>query len=674
MARQRTCLRAAEREASRGARPGWRLLAAAMGLALIAQGGLGQTWTRLTNNPPAAVNMMVLLSDGSVMGFNNNGTTAIGRAIYRLTPNAAGSYADGTWTSLASMIDTRLYYSTQVLKDGRVFVAGGEYGTGGARAEIYHPLTNTWTSANPPITLLNPAQPSPVTGSGQQFYDSNSEILPDGKVLISPVMPKVSGQPLIYDPATNTWAAGPNYYRGVYQNEATWAKLPDDTILTIDPFGTNSERYDPVTNRWINDGIVPVSLYDPYGFELGGAAMLANGKCLFLGSTGQTALYTPTGTTAPGTWAAGPVIPSTRGVPDGPCAMMIDGKVLCMASAVPTAASHFPSPSYFYEYDPTVGATGAFTPINGPTGVSDAIPTYKAIMLCLPNGQILYSHMGIDLYCYTPGGSPLALGRPVITGISRNGDGSFHLTGTGLNGISEGASYGDDAQMNSNYPIVRIDHSNGNVYYARTYDWSSTSIMTAARVLSTEYRLPASMPEGAYSVVAVANGNASDPATGAGVGADPAPQSVCRGAPASFSVTPSGVGPFTYQWRRGTSVLTNSGNISGADAATLTINPALPGDIASDYHCVVANALGSAASAPAALTLTGCCPADLDDGSGAGVADGGVGIDDLLYFLTQYEGGLVAADLDDGSGTGTRDGSVEVSDLLYFVAHYEGGC
>ncbi len=35
----------------------------------------------------------------------------------------------------------------------------------------------------------------------------------------------------------------------------------------------------------------------------------------------------------------------------------------------------------------------------------------------------------------------------------------------------------------------------------------------------------------------------------------------------------------------------------------------------------------------------GTCPADLDDGSGEGLPDGGVTIDDLLHFLMRYEGG-----------------------------------
>jgi hypothetical protein len=44
-------------------------------------------------------------------------------------------------------------------------------------------------------------------------------------------------------------------------------------------------------------------------------------------------------------------------------------------------------------------------------------------------------------------------------------DGVFALTSTQLNGQSAGASYGDDDQMNENYPIVRLkDPTTGNVY------------------------------------------------------------------------------------------------------------------------------------------------------------------------------------------------------------------
>jgi hypothetical protein len=68
------------------------------------------------------------------------------------------------------------------------------------------------------------------------------------------------------------------------------------------------------------------------------------------------------------------------------------------------------------------------------------------------------------------------------------------------------------------------------------------------------------------------------------------------------------------------------------------------------------------------------CPADLDNGSGTGTTDGGVDINDLLYFLVQFEAGNAHADLDNGSGTGTPDSGVDINDLLYFLVHFEGGC
>ncbi len=68
------------------------------------------------------------------------------------------------------------------------------------------------------------------------------------------------------------------------------------------------------------------------------------------------------------------------------------------------------------------------------------------------------------------------------------------------------------------------------------------------------------------------------------------------------------------------------------------------------------------------------CPADFDDGSGTGTPDGGVTIDDLVFYLTLFEAGDVRADIDDGTATGTRDGGVTIDDLIYFLTRFELGC
>src|SRR6202011_4583749 len=108
---------------------------------LIQTAGFGGTWSQLAHAAPGPIQLMLLLPDGSVMAAN----PATSNAWYKLKPDTLGNYNNGTWTTLASMNDTRLYYSSCVLRDGRVLIAGAEYGTGAATAEIYDPQANTWT-------------------------------------------------------------------------------------------------------------------------------------------------------------------------------------------------------------------------------------------------------------------------------------------------------------------------------------------------------------------------------------------------------------------------------------------------------------------------------------------------------------------------------------------------
>jgi hypothetical protein len=485
---------------------------AVCGLMLALQIAEAGTWTALANTAPGGVNTMLLLSDGTVMAQDGGSTT-----WYRLTPNSSGSYVNGTWSTRASMNYSRLYYASAVLQDGRVFFAGGEYGNGTTNSEVYNPVSDSWAIIPVPAGLIN--MNNTIGSQGENtggFSDSGCKILPNGNVLILPVHPASSGRTVIFNAGANTLSLGPTLVRGFNQDEASFVKLPDDSLLTIDPFGTLSERYIPASNTWINDAVVPVSLYDPYGSELGSAILLPNGKAVFFGSRPHTAIYTPSGNTTPGSWVAGPDFPNNQGMPDAPGAMMVNGKILVATSPTPynlTGTNYdFPSPVSFYEYDYSTGPVGAFTQIASPTGgLTLGGATYPNRMLVLPSGQVLYTYGGSQLYIYTPSGSPLAPGKPTIYDLTWNADGTLHLTGTLFNGISEGANYGDDAQMDSNYPLVRLADGGGNVYYARTFNWSSTSVQTGGDVVSTEVAVPVTLPAGFYNLVVVANGIASDP-------------------------------------------------------------------------------------------------------------------------------------------------------------------
>jgi hypothetical protein len=461
------------------------------------------TWVPLNNSAPDYIGTMLLLPDGTVMAANGDTSSN----WYRLTPDSSGSYVNGTWSALSPMNDTRLYFASDVLPNGNVFVAGGEYGTGTATAEIYNIVSNTWAETVVPPALLDPSQMSPAANGNQAFADAISTVLPNGSVLIAPVYASTVGGTLTYNPTSNVWSAGPRLFRGSDQAEACWVKLADGSVLTIDPYGTHSERYLPALNRWLNDANVPVSLYDTNG-ELGAGILLSDGRAFFLGGTGHTAFYTPSGNTNAGTWAAGPDLPNGQGTPDAPAAMMMNGKVLCATGPAQT----YNGPVSFYEYD---AVSNAFTQVIAPDGsaaLAYAVP-YGTTMLDLPDGSVLFADFDRQLYVYQPDGSPLASGKPTITRITQNPDGSYHLTGKQLNGISQGAAYGDDAQMDSNYPIVRMTNSVGGVFYARTYGWSSTGVMTGNAPVTTEFALPAGLPLGEYSLVVVANGICSDPVT-----------------------------------------------------------------------------------------------------------------------------------------------------------------
>jgi WD40 repeat protein len=70
----------------------------------------------------------------------------------------------------------------------------------------------------------------------------------------------------------------------------------------------------------------------------------------------------------------------------------------------------------------------------------------------------------------------------------------------------------------------------------------------------------------------------------------------------------------------------------------------------------------------------GRCVADVDDGTGTGTPDGGITIDDLLFYVAIYADGDTRADVDNGSGTGQPDGGVTIDDLLYYLVRYDTGC
>ena len=301
------------------------------------------TWQPLANAPAFNASNMLLLTDGSVMCHESGG-----KNWWRLTPDVHGDYVHGTWSALAPMKNTRLYYGSAVLADGRVFVAGGEYSDAGGdtnTVEIYDPLTNTWTS------LPNFDLP----GWNKTLGDVSACLLADGRLLLGSI---VSNNTAFFDPTTNAFTAGPTK-EASNSNEETWTLLPDGSVVTVECRNSpKTERYVPAHNAWVTAGSTPVDLVQASSIEIGPALLLPDGRVFAIGATGHTAIYTPpTSPGSPGTWVAGPDFPEDSTgklmeAKDAPACLLPNGKVLCVAGPAGEGGA-FPGPTTFFEFDGT---------------------------------------------------------------------------------------------------------------------------------------------------------------------------------------------------------------------------------------------------------------------------------------------------------------------------------
>ncbi len=461
-------------------------------------------WTPLANQAPEAIGTMLLLTDGTVLAQGTSGVHDDGVSAhwFRLTPDASGSYANGTWTRLADMHHGRLYYASAVLRNGQVLVAGGEYTEAGYvdtnTAETYDPVADAWTE------ILGP----PGWGS---IGDAPVKTLFDGTVLLGNIF---SGQTGLYDYTANTWAVGGS--AAAVNDEASWALLPDQTVLSLDISRSPlAEKYVPSLKAWVSAGQSPVNVVQTSSNEIGPGVLLADGRCLFIGATGHTALYTmPPSPTLPGTWQAGPDFPADAlgnqlEAKDAPACLMVNGKVLCLVAPHGNDNGGYPNGQQFFEYTPDPNG-GAGTLTAAPDAGLDCpdTPAFTGRMLALPSGQVLYSNFNSQLAVYTPDGGPQPSWNPAVSGVSMNADGSYQVSGTQFNGLSEGAYYGDDASESSNYPLVRLTDGAGVVRYARTFNHSTMGVATGGLPVSTNFTSP---PPGSYQLQVVANGIASAP-------------------------------------------------------------------------------------------------------------------------------------------------------------------
>ncbi|HXE51713.1 MAG TPA: hypothetical protein VN541_01815, partial [Tepidisphaeraceae bacterium] len=127
------------------------------------------------------------------------------------------------------------------------------------------------------------------------------------------------------------------------------------------------------------------------------------------------------------------------------------------------------------------------------------------------------------------------------------------------------------AQMNSNYPMVRLTGSTGQVYYARSFNWSSTGVQTGSTPVSTEFALPVGIPSDTYTTNVAVNGFVSAPTTinvpSAGHTAAPSVVSAASASPAAVSGNTSNLSVLGADPLDSESQLTYTWSVASAPAA-----------------------------------------------------------------------------------------------------------
>jgi len=457
-------------------------------------------WTDAGAGPRPNASQCLLLTDGRVLCQAADG----GQDWQTLTPDINGSYVTGTWTPVASLSSLPApnndygprFFASAVLADGRVIVSGGEYCLGACadatnKGAIYDPVANTWTFV--PFPLAN-------------VSDSDSFVLPDGRFVIRHY---TSTRLFQFNPGTNNFTEITSNGKADNHSEENAALLPNGTVLTVDngtQGGTGSEIYDPATGNWTTAGSTQVSTVDNTpipGFvpESGPLVLRPDGTVVQFGGSANNAIYS----TATGNWTAGPTFPMNGGVQqvmaDAPAALLPNGNILVVTS------QFFSGPYHTYEF--TAAPGNAFVPTASDPPGNGGDPSYQTRTLVLPTGQVLLTNGSGTPQLYTAGGTFQDAWRPVITNAPKSVSPSstYTLSGRQFNGLSQASMYGDDAQMATNYPLVRItNHATGHVFYARTYGHSSMGVATGNQVVSTFFDTPSNLESGPSDLVVVANG------------------------------------------------------------------------------------------------------------------------------------------------------------------------
>ena len=457
---------------------------------------------------------------------------------YRLIPDQSGSYINGNWSvtavgdngHLPAMIGSGTapdgygpeFFASAVLPNGNFIVQGGEAeasapapasacpGTSNpadsTKGSLYNPFTNTWVAVSPPAGWTTIGDSMAVVLGANLItggFASSAYMVGNGPDA-APQNSQFAVKTIDHLGDSTPWTIA-STGKADSNSEEGWVLLATGQLLTVDTQnGTAAERFDPQQRSWVAAGNTPVFLGNSGGLaivpEMGPGVGIGFNMAVQFGANPNCAVFT-----FPNQWIRGPqaagapagqCFPNNDETADGPAALLPNGNILVQTS------NFFNAPSLFWEFgsdgvSPQTPGVGTLTAVTAPTCNSGTpntanVAAFQSRMLVLPSSQIFWdagllsNNQGCTLI-YAPNAGDGTFNNvmrppPHVTTVSSTTltrGNTYTLTGSMFKGVSQGATYGDDAQMDTNYPMVRITNNTTNhVCWGRTHDWA---VLTSAQ-------------------------------------------------------------------------------------------------------------------------------------------------------------------------------------------------